>query len=150
MTDQKLRRLTSWKEIAEYLERDVRTAVRWEREKQLPIHHQNVGNRPVVFAYTNEIDSWWSQASSNGDVSHGVNAKTDYVPANQSTAKQATVTRLRRSTYFSFATSLVVLVAAGVYFSTRSNHHAGAAPDVLIFSFPGSELRFHKIIIPLS
>ena len=34
------RRLDSWKEIAAYLGRDVRTVQRWERREGLPIHRQ--------------------------------------------------------------------------------------------------------------
>ncbi len=52
------RRLDSWKEIAVYLGRDVRTAIRWEHEKGLPIHRVPGGQRKAVFAYTHEVDAW--------------------------------------------------------------------------------------------
>lgn len=51
------RRLDSWKEIAEYLGRDVRTATRWESQG-LPLHRVPGGRGTSVFAYTNEIDDW--------------------------------------------------------------------------------------------
>ncbi len=51
------RRLNSWKEIAEYLGRDVRTVIRWEKEKGLPVHRLR-GKRTAVVAYRDEIDSW--------------------------------------------------------------------------------------------
>src|SRR5579859_332329 len=54
-----LGKLDSWKEIAAYLKRDVRTVQRWEELEGLPVHrhfHQKVGS---VYAYTAEIDSWW-------------------------------------------------------------------------------------------
>jgi hypothetical protein len=51
-------RLNSWKEIADYLERDVRTAVRWEKKKGLPIHRIPGGRRRAIFAYRGEIDAW--------------------------------------------------------------------------------------------
>ena len=54
------RRLDSWKEIAEYLGRDVRTAIRWEHERGLPVHRVPGERRGVVFAYTSEIDEWRS------------------------------------------------------------------------------------------
>lgn len=51
------RRLDSWKEIADYLGRDVRTAMRWAKSQQLPV--RRVGGRGrSVFAFTNEIDAW--------------------------------------------------------------------------------------------
>jgi len=52
------RRLDSWKEIAEFLGRDVRTVIRWEKEKSLPVHRIPGGRRQGVFAYSQEIDEW--------------------------------------------------------------------------------------------
>jgi hypothetical protein len=52
------RRLDSWKEIAEYVGRDVRTAIRWERERGLPVHRVPGGRRGAVFAYRHEVDGW--------------------------------------------------------------------------------------------
>jgi len=54
------RRLDSWKEIAEHLGRDVRTAIRWEHERGLPVHRVPGERRGVVFAYPSEIDDWRS------------------------------------------------------------------------------------------
>lgn len=51
------RRLDSWKEIAEYLGRDVRTATRWEAQG-LPLHRVPGGRGASVFAYADEIDDW--------------------------------------------------------------------------------------------
>lgn len=51
-------RLDSWKAIAAYLKRGVRTVRRWEREEGLPVHrhvHRVLGS---VYAYTLEIDAW--------------------------------------------------------------------------------------------
>jgi TolB-like protein/Tfp pilus assembly protein PilF len=56
-------RLDSWKEVATYLRRDVRTVQLWEKTEGLPIHrhvHKKLGS---VFAFRSEIDRWL-QASS--------------------------------------------------------------------------------------
>jgi len=58
MAENSKRRLDSWKEIADYLGREVRTAIRWEKEKHLPIHRVPGGRRQAVFAFTDEIDAW--------------------------------------------------------------------------------------------
>lgn len=50
-------RLDSWKEIAEYLGRDVRTAIRWEKERGLPVHRVP-GEKGGVFALREEIEAW--------------------------------------------------------------------------------------------
>ena len=50
--------LESWKEIAAYLNRGVRTVRRWETEEGLPVHrhvHRTLGS---VYAYKSEIDAW--------------------------------------------------------------------------------------------
>lgn len=61
-------RLDSWKEIAGYLGRDVRTVIRWEREKHLPVHRVPGGKRRSVFAYPEEIGAWLDE-NHNGCVS---------------------------------------------------------------------------------
>jgi Tol biopolymer transport system component len=59
-------RLDSWKEIAAYLNRDVRTVIRWE-SKGLPVHRVPGGKRQAVFAYPAEIDHWLiSERVNNG------------------------------------------------------------------------------------
>ena len=50
--------LNSWKEIAAYLSRGVRTVQRWEQNERLPVHHVGLGKRAPVFAYPAEIDAW--------------------------------------------------------------------------------------------
>jgi len=50
--------LQSWKEIAAYLERDQRTARRWEKEEALPIRRHREGRRSSVYAYPSELDGW--------------------------------------------------------------------------------------------
>ena len=56
-------RLESWKEIAKYLCREVRTVQLWEKREGLPIHrhfHHQLGS---VFAFRSEIDEWRRRAS---------------------------------------------------------------------------------------
>ncbi len=51
------RELTSWKDIASYLDVNVRTAQRWEREKGLPVRRVS-GVRGRLAASTVELDKW--------------------------------------------------------------------------------------------
>ncbi len=56
-------RLDSWKEIASYLRREVRTVQLWEKREGLPVHrhfHKSLGS---VFALRSEIDRWKRQVS---------------------------------------------------------------------------------------
>src|SRR4030095_3488424 len=56
-------RLDSWKEIAAYLKRSVRTVHRWEKEEGLPVHRQLHKDLGSVFAYKRELDAWSSARS---------------------------------------------------------------------------------------
>jgi hypothetical protein len=49
--------LGSWKEIAAYLGKGVRTVQRYERELGLPVRRPN-DQRQIVFAYPSELRSW--------------------------------------------------------------------------------------------
>jgi hypothetical protein len=51
-------RLDSWKEIAVYLDREVRTAERWEKREGLPVHRHIHANASSVYAFKHEIDAW--------------------------------------------------------------------------------------------
>jgi len=51
-------RLDSWKEIAVYLRRDIKTVQRWEKREGMPVHrhlHDKIGS---VFAFRTELDDW--------------------------------------------------------------------------------------------
>lgn len=50
--------LESWKEIADYLRRNVRTCRRWELEMGLPVHRLDGSSKARVFAYSGELDHW--------------------------------------------------------------------------------------------
>jgi phage terminase Nu1 subunit (DNA packaging protein) len=49
--------LNSWKQIAVYLNRCVRTVQRWE-SYGLPVHRPMEHSRSSVYALVSEIDSW--------------------------------------------------------------------------------------------
>lgn len=51
-------RLDSWKRIARYLQRGVRTVRRWEAEEQMPVHRHAHKSQGSVFAYKSELDDW--------------------------------------------------------------------------------------------
>ncbi len=69
-------RLDSWKEIAAYLGRDVRTVQRWERREGLPVHRQQHDKLGSVYAFRHEIDVWRTarsqvMAEAQGDAASG-------------------------------------------------------------------------------
>src|ERR1700689_1780951 len=51
-------RLESWKEIAGYLGREVRTVQLWEKSEALPVHRHQHARQGSVYAFRAELDAW--------------------------------------------------------------------------------------------
>jgi hypothetical protein len=49
------KKLVSWKEIAAYLGREVRTVQRWENTEGLPVHRHEHLKKSTVYAYASEL-----------------------------------------------------------------------------------------------
>jgi tetratricopeptide (TPR) repeat protein len=56
-------RLDSWKEIARYLKREVRTVQLWEKKEALPVHRHFHTHLGTVFAFRSEIEEWGRRQS---------------------------------------------------------------------------------------
>lgn len=59
-TPQQANLLGSWKEIAAYLRKGVRTVQRWEQQLGLPVRRPDVAAKGMVFASPEELDKWLS------------------------------------------------------------------------------------------
>jgi hypothetical protein len=59
-------RLDSWKEIAAYLKRDVRTVQRWEKLAGLPVHRVGTAKLGRVYASKAALDAWLATGRTNG------------------------------------------------------------------------------------
>jgi len=54
------RRFDSWKEVAEYLGRDIGTCLKWKKKLGLPIYRiDKESPRSRIFAFRSEIDQWF-------------------------------------------------------------------------------------------
>ena len=65
IADKGAERLDSWKEIAVYLRRQVRTANLWEKTEGLPVHRHLHAKRGTVYAFKSELDEWRKQRASS-------------------------------------------------------------------------------------
>ena len=61
--------LNSWKEIASYLGRGVRTVQRWEQELHLPVHRIGNGRRAPVYVVISELKFWMLTSAGRNAVS---------------------------------------------------------------------------------
>ena len=50
--------LESWKEIAAYLGKSVRSVQEWEKHEGLPVHRHQHEKRGTLYAYRSELDAW--------------------------------------------------------------------------------------------
>lgn len=66
---------TSWKEIASYLGKGVRTVQRWEAQFGLPVQRPNAHVKGIVRATREELDQWiatrWSPRTGKLDLPDG-------------------------------------------------------------------------------
>lgn len=73
-------RLDSWKAIAGYLRRDVRSVQRWEKDRRLPVHRVPGEKGGTVFAYTKELENWLHGDPRNDNFSDGPENHATAVP----------------------------------------------------------------------
>src|SRR5438309_10460175 len=59
-------RLDSWKEIASYLRRDVRTGERWEKKEGLPVYRHLHDKLWSIYAYRKELTDWFTARQQSG------------------------------------------------------------------------------------
>jgi excisionase family DNA binding protein len=74
--------LNSWKEIAAYLGRGVRTVQRWEHDSGLPVHRPKGKDRSAVLALREELDEWLHRTAvrANGNGNGTARVASDIAP----------------------------------------------------------------------
>jgi hypothetical protein len=119
-------RLDSWKEIAGFLGRTVRTVQRWEKTAGLPVRRGGAGPRSSVIASKRELSDWWLRRRDklNGEPEPPNAAE---LPA-ASVEAVAVRSERRRSTPVVVVVAVLVIVAAGNALSRRLPGAAGEPP----------------------
>jgi hypothetical protein len=75
--------LNSWKEIASYLNRGVRTVQRWERDLGLPVRRPRGHDRSAVIAIPEELDNWLRHAPERERVQRPASMNRERLHANR-------------------------------------------------------------------
>jgi hypothetical protein len=73
-------RLDGWKRIAAYMNRDVRTVRRWEKNQGLPVRRLMHDKLATVYAYRSELDTWLQQQETSAQEKASLRASTSSKP----------------------------------------------------------------------
>jgi TolB-like protein/Tfp pilus assembly protein PilF/transcriptional regulator with XRE-family HTH domain len=132
-------RLESWKDIAAYLGRDVRTVQRWEKKENLPVHRHLHEKQGSVYAYREELDAWFT--ASEGNVADDPTLdEADEDIADEAVEEAAEIDEPvpRRSflwLYFGIAI-LIAAVGIGLYFSGARRIGLARSGEVRVLVLP--------------
>jgi TolB-like protein/Tfp pilus assembly protein PilF len=112
-------RLDSWKEVAVYLHRDVKTVQRWEKREGMPVHrhqHDRIGS---VYAFSSELDAWAQsrRLQLEEEVQPSVEAPADA----GSDRGQGTLSWVRRRIVLAGVVGLALLGIAYIFTRGRGN-----------------------------
>src|SRR5271155_3890397 len=120
-------RLDSWKEIAAYLKREVRTVQRWEKAEGLPVRRHQHDKLSSVFAYRSELESWWHERQQVlekepepvEEVERAIlpDAAAQELP--QKPAEQAPEHKLSRSAAATLAVVVVLVLSLGLAYALQ-------------------------------
>ncbi len=119
-------RLDSWKEIAAYLRREVRTVQRWEKSANLPVHRLQIEKQSAVYAYKYELDAWYTERRPH--------LESDSEPEGKPTLFE----RLRQPRIAAGVAALILIVSGGAYFVGKSwwlRHSAPAKIKLAVLPF---------------
>lgn len=131
--------LDSWKEIASYLRRDIRTVQLWEKHEGLPIHRHTHNARASVYAYAREIDVWMKKRR------QGVGAEAPVQEAEEETLAHLVAPAeapvdvshpARRWPIFLVAGTVVLMAAIGILYWKYTYHPRKMAQQQVVLQQP--------------
>lgn len=140
-------RLDSWKEVASYLRRDVRTVQRWERKEDLPVYRHRHDKFSSIYAFRSEIDEWRRQRAeeiAEGDSSGDRSTQLPDLGQPHSTFSRLAKlgerlwSRQSLSQKIGILTVLLILIVGWIYIASTP-----ASASIARLSYENGELRAH-------
>lgn len=130
-------RLDSWKEIAAYVKRDVRTLQRWEKTAGLPVRRMQKPGLRAVYAYTADLDQW---LLNQGSLDEAPDTPESQAPAAPPAATTPAPNRRQRIGVYALAAVTVAIAAVAVIaLRPRTAPPLGPFTARPITSEPGNE-----------
>jgi len=124
-------RLESWKEIAAYLGREVRTVQGWEKNEGLPVHRHQHARQGSIYAFRSELDLWRQQRRGAPDP-----------PRAEDAAQRRPSLRLT----IAIASTVLVLSAVAVWLVLARRASPPAPPSLVVLPFvdmsPGHDQEY--------
>lgn len=134
------RQLTSWKEIAAYLQRDVRTVQRWEKNEGLPVHRQMHDVRASVYVTTRELDDWVARRSIRADTEPEIVAEV---------VAEAASPGWRGQRWVPVGVGVVAVFVAASFGLWKSSIEEAAAPaSATVAATPAGEAKAMPVVGP--
>jgi tetratricopeptide (TPR) repeat protein len=118
------RRLDSWKEIAAFFGRDVRTVRRWEQKSVLPIHRVPGGTKGRVFAYESELREWLSTPPAINGAAPESGPETEQAGLGRQSGAPAKIVM------WAVVLGLCALLVGGIFVYRQTHRFAVHASDV--------------------
>lgn len=127
-------RLDSWKDIAAFFGREVRTVQGWEKNEGLPVHRHRHARQGSVYAFKSELEAWRKQRASRPE------AET-VAPVETAPASAARSWRIAP-----IAGLCAVLLAVAAFFVWKHYQSTGSESSVVVLPFvdmsPGKDQEY--------
>jgi Tol biopolymer transport system component len=120
-------RLDSWKEIAAYLKRDVKTVQRWEKREAMPVHRHVHDKMGSVYAFRADLDAW-ARTRSLGLVAEGAEPGLQSILGTSSQAPAIAAAPRRRLGIWLLTAAGAVLAVGLTVWQLRARDSAAQNP----------------------
>lgn len=131
-------RLESWKEIAAYLGREVRTVQGWEKNEGLPIHRHQHARQGSVYAFKAELDAWRDARKLTPEDSRALpqGPTADALPTQPLTkVPEPGASRPRRWAFLAGAAALLIVAGTVTLARLRTVPASSAPSSVVVLPF---------------
>jgi len=128
-------RLDSWKDIASYLGREVRTVQGWEKTEGLPIHRHQHARQGSVYAFKSELDVWRKRRASVPETPSPVLAEPEKTVPVVAEPEVLPARKSSKLPWIGAAAAVVLLIAVGIVFWLRQRNSSSAPASVAVLPF---------------
>jgi hypothetical protein len=105
-------RLDGWEAISDYLGWHIRTVIRWEKQKGLPVHRVAGGKRQPVYAFRHELDRWFERSGGAESMASSIPVRHELNATSKPSSAPTQTRRVSRLALYTLAAAIVLFVSA--------------------------------------